>query len=154
MSVKELISSVIEDELKATDSFLVGINANQSETDLTYFIDGIEGVSIDLCSQISRKVSRILDEKYTDEKPIRYEISSPGAEQPLVDIRQFHKHIGREIDIELKDKSLITGKLVDVQEQAIVLDIPISKHKTENKTFVFNNIEKSFVKISFKRKKK
>ena len=131
MGVKELITSIIEDELKETDSFLVGIDSNQAETSVRFFIDGIEGVSIQLCSQLSRKISRILDEEYTDDQPIRYEISSPGAEEPLVDLRQFHKHVGREIAVELNDDKIIQGELTKVLDDAIRLEVAVSKHKTE-----------------------
>ena len=154
MGVKELIKGIIEEELKETDSFLVGVDSNQAETSIRFFIDGIDGVSIQLCSQLSRKVSRILDEEYTDDQPIRYEISSPGAEQPLVDLRQFYKHIGRELEVELTTGEIYTGELIQILDDTIKLSILISKHKSEEKTIVFNQINKSTVKLSFKRKKK
>ncbi|CAI8201960.1 MAG: Ribosome maturation factor RimP [Bacteroidia bacterium] len=154
MGVKELITGIIEEELKETDSFLVGVDSNQAETSIRFFIDGIDGVSIQLCSQLSRKVSRILDEEYTDDQPIRYEISSPGAEQPLVDLRQFYKHIGRELEVELTTGEIYTGELIQILDDTIKLSILISKHKSEEKTIVFNQINKSTVKLSFKRKKK
>ena len=94
MNVKELISKIIEEELVSTDCFLVGVDVNQAETDLKFFIDGTEGVSVQVCTKLSRKISRILDEEYLDDQPIRYEISSPGVDQPLVDKRQYHQHIG------------------------------------------------------------
>ena len=154
MGIKSLISTIIEAELKATESFLVGIDTNQNETDIKFFIDSNDGVSIQLCSQISRKVSRILNEEYTDDEPIRYEISSPGAEQPLVDIRQYPKHIGRELEVILQSEEIITGELMGVSDKNIVILVPISKHEKEEKTIVFDDINKSTVKISFKRKKK
>lgn len=154
MGVKELITGIIEEELKETDSFLVGVDSNQAETSIRFFIDGIDGVSIQLCTQLSRKVSRILDEEYTDDQPIRYEISSPGAEQPLVDLRQFYKHIGRELEVELTTGEIYTGELIQILDDTIKLSVLISKHKSEEKTIVFNQINKSTVKLSFKRKKK
>jgi ribosome maturation factor RimP len=154
LGIKELITGIIEEELKETDSFLVGVDSNQPETSIRFFIDGIDGVSIQMCSQLSRKVSRILDEEYTDDQPIRYEISSPGAEQPLVDLRQFYKHIGRELEVELTTGEIYTGELIQILDDTIKLSILISKHKSEEKTIVFNQINKSTVKLSFKRKKK
>ena len=154
MGIKELITGIIEEELKETDSFLVGVDSNQAETSIRFFIDGIDGVSIQLCSQLSRKVSRILDEEYTDDQPIRYEISSPGAEQPLVDLRQFYKHIGRELEVELTTGEIYNGELIQILDDTIKLSVLISKHKSEEKTIVFNQINKSTVKLSFKRKKK
>ncbi|MGB1039166.1 MAG: ribosome maturation factor RimP, partial [Bacteroidia bacterium] len=109
MSVKELITKIITEELDSTDNFLVGVDVNQAETDLKFYIDGIEGVSVQVCTRLSRKISRILDEEYLDDQPIRYEISSPGVDQPLVDKRQYPQHIGRDLMIDCTDESTVEG---------------------------------------------
>ena len=154
MTIKDLITKIIKEELVDTDSFLVGIDTNQAETDLKFFIDGANGVSIQLCTKISRKVSRILDEEYTEETPIRYEISSPGADEPLVDIRQYPQHIGRDFTITLADDEEVEGELTSTGDDTITLLVFISKHKKEERVILFEKIIKSKVKISFKRKKK
>jgi hypothetical protein len=48
----------------------------------------------------------------------------------------------------------LTGELKQVLDDAIKLSVAISKHKYEKKTIVFDQVNKSTVKISFKRKKK
>ena len=154
MSVKLLISKIIEEELESTDCFLVGVDVNQAETDLRFYIDGSEGVSVQICTRLSRKVSRILDEKYLDDEPIRYEISSPGVDPPLVDKRQYPQHLGRELEITHLDDSIVEGELLNVSEQDITLSVSISKHKKEQQTVKFENIKNSIVKVSFKPRKK
>lgn len=154
MSVKQIISRIIEEELKDSDCFLVGINVNQAETNLKFYIDGKEGVSVQLCSRLSRKISRILDEEYLDDEPIRYEISSPGVDEPLVDIRQYSQHIGRDLMINLKDDNTLEGELIEVNDNNLLVSVPISKHKKEEQTILFENINNSTVIVSFKRKKK
>jgi|TARA_B110000879_G_C11178887_1_gene517351 ribosome maturation factor RimP len=121
---------------------------------MRFFIDGENGVGIQTCARLSRKVSRILDEEYEDETPIRYEISSPGVDEPLLDKRQYPQHIGRELEIELAEEKTINGELLSVGEESIEIEVSVSKHKKEKQTVVFDDIIKSIVIISFKRKKK
>ncbi len=154
MSVKHLISKIIEKELVGTDCFLVGVDTNMAETDLKYFIDGSEGVSVQICTKLSRKISRILDEEYLDETPIRYEISSPGIDQPLIDKRQYVQHIGRDLAIIKNDNSEIEGELQSVNDTTFDLSVPLSKNKKETQTLAFDDINKCTVKVSFKKKKK
>lgn len=154
MSIRQLITNIIEEDLSETNYFLVDVDVNQAETDLKFFIDGTEGVGIQICSRLSRKVSRILDEEYLDETPIRYQISSPGVSRPLVDKRQYVQHIGRDLEIECKDESLIVGELVKVTEDDLLISVNISKHKKEEQTILFENINNSKVQLSFKRKNK
>jgi len=154
LSVKHLISKIIEKELVGTDCFLVGVDTNMAETDLKYFIDGSEGVSVQICTKLSRKISRILDEEYLDETPIRYEISSPGIDQPLIDKRQYVQHFGRDLAIIKNDNSEIEGELQSVNDTTFDLSVPLSKNKKETQTLAFDDINKCTVKVSFKKKKK
>ena len=98
-----------------------------------------------------RKVSRILDEEYLDETPIRYEISSPGTDQPLIDIRQYKQHIGRDLIVTCDDETA-EGELTEVNDESITILKTMGKNKTELQTILFEKINNSTVKISFKRK--
>jgi ribosome maturation factor RimP len=148
------ITQIIEEDLTTSDCFLVNIRSNERGTDMRFFIDGQNGVGIQTCARLSRKVSRILDEEYEDETPIRYEISSPGVDEPLVDKRQYPQHIGRELEIALAEDKTSTGELISVGEDSIEIAVSISKHKKKKQTLAFDDIIKSTVIISFKRKKK
>lgn len=153
MNVKELITGIIKEELESTDCFLVGVDTNQAETDLKFFIDGKEGVSVQVCTRLSRKISRILDEEYLDDQPIRYEISSPGVDQPLIDKRQYEQHVGRDLEVMTADDIVIEGELISLSDAEITLSIA-SKHKKEERVISFENIKSSIVKVSFKPRKK
>ena len=153
MNLKSYITDLIETELQDSDHFLVGIDANEAGTDLKFYIDGKQGVDIRVCSRLSRKISRTLDEEEYDDVPFRFEISSPGAERPLVDIRQYHQHIGRDLLLELSDEEEVEGELLRVLDDAIELSVQVSKNKKEDRVIDRENIKKSTVKISFKSKK-
>lgn len=154
LNVKELITNIIQQELEGSDNFLVGVDTNQAETDLKFFIDGLQGVSVQICTKLSRKISRILDEKYTEDHPIRYEISSPGVDEPLVDQRQYTQHIGRNLAVTDIEETQVEGELLKVSNSSILLEIKISKNKKEKREIAFENIKSSIVKVSFKPRKK
>lgn len=154
MNIKNLITQKLEEEIGAFDCFLVSVRSNEAGTDLRFFIDGVNGVGIQTCAKLSRKISAMLDEEYTEETPIRYEISSPGVDQPLTDKRQYHQHIGRDLEINLGEEKQVEGELLSVSEDDISISTFISKHKKETQTIGFDEIINSNVKISFKRKKK
>lgn len=153
MNVRERITEIITEDLASTDCFLVGVDTNQAETDLKFFIDGKEGVNVQVCTRLSRKISRILDEEYLDNQSLRYEISSPGVDQPLVDKRQYVQHIGRELEVCTNELNTLEGVLISLSSTGITLSIA-SKQKKEERTILFENIKSSIVKISFKPRKK
>lgn len=154
LKIRDLIQSTIEEELQKTDCFLVGVKSNESETDFKFFIDGIEGVGIKVIGKLSRAVSARLDEEDTGEKPFRYEISSPGVDNPLVDKRQYFQHINRNLSVTLNDESLIEGELTKVTDNELEIEVKLGKNKKEKRVIPFENINKSIVQISFKPKKK
>ena len=154
MRIKDLIQGVLEEELQKTDCFLVGVKSNESDTHFKFFIDGEEGVGIKVIGKLSRAVSAVLDETDTGDQAFKYEISSPGVENPMVDKRQYPKHIGRSLIVVLNDGNSVEGELLLVTEGAIELSIKMGKNKKEKRVIPFDNIKNSTVQISFKQKKK
>ena len=99
MNLEETLKALVEEALAATDLFLVELKGNSTQTKFQIAIDGDNGVSIGQCSQVSRYVSRKLDEMELPEKAFTYEVSSPGADLPLKMFRQYNKHIGRTLEV-------------------------------------------------------
>jgi ribosome maturation factor RimP len=118
-------------------------------------LDGDEGISIATCAKISRSISRVLDEEY-EGNAFRLEVSSSGADTPLTLLRQYRKHVGRSLEIEMKEMAM-KGRLVKVEDDSIVVIELIEskqKHKKdkdgEERTIPFEDIISSKVIISFK----
>jgi ribosome maturation factor RimP len=92
------------------------------------------GVSLEDCTNVSRALSRLLDER-EDLIPGQYrlEVSSPGIERPLVKPRDYARFAGREVKLATKayvsDRKNFTGKLVGLRgEQTVLL---ADEHGTE-----------------------
>jgi ribosome maturation factor RimP len=152
LSVKAIITELLEQELDHAHYFVVGVHTDANEQHIRVYLDGAEGVSISYCARLSRRISHLLDEMEIDTGKFRYEISSPGADKPLVDHRQYPKHIGRELEVSLKGDEQVTGTLKKVNDESIELEIVLNKKKkvTESRTLLFENIQHSTVIISFK----
>jgi ribosome maturation factor RimP len=92
------------------------------------------GVSLDDCTNVSRGLSRLLDDR-EDLIPGQYrlEVSSPGIERPLVKPRDYERFAGREVKLATKayvsERKNFSGKLVGLRgDQTVVL---ADEHGTE-----------------------
>ncbi|MCK5704350.1 MAG: ribosome maturation factor RimP, partial [Cyclobacteriaceae bacterium] len=124
--------------------------ANQK---IQVFIDGDQSVDVDECSRISRKLSDELEERDIIEGRYVIEVSSPGVDKSLKFIRQYPKHIGRELEVVTIDKKKYQGKLLSVIDKEIEISIKSNKVKkklnSQSLKLSFNEIEKAGVVLRF-----
>lgn len=112
-------------------------------------LDGDQGVSIDTCVSVSRRLSGFLEENDMIEGKYHLEVTSAGIDQPLRFLRQYTKNIGRSLGVKMTDGQLVEGELKEVNENGITL-LRIQKKKEETVTIGFDEIDSSKVLVSFK----
>lgn len=115
-------------------------------------VDGDQGMSIDDCAEISRQLSKLMDETKLIEDNYFLEVSTPGLDHPLKLKRQYKKNIGRSLRVKLQEKT-IEGKLIEVLDDKITLtqETGSGRNKeTKNVEVPFSEIDKAFVLVSFK----
>ena len=120
---------------------------------VTVIADGDQGISIDQCATISRRLGRRIEENYGEEISYTLEVTSPGADQPLLYPRQYKRHVGRKIKVVLQDGSEKVGTLDEVTSTGIDLSEEIKEKKKISIQPVqinFSDIAKSTIVISFK----
>lgn len=132
---------------------------------VTILLDSDTGITIDECARISRQLGAQLDEiDLFEGRAFTLEVSSPGVDFPLQSPRQYRKNIGRSLHVLLDDGTVRDGKLADVTDGHIVLDIaPARKSKPKKKVgtdeapapegptpIPFEHIKKANVAITFK----
>jgi ribosome maturation factor RimP len=151
MNIQNTIEELLQNELNERNLFLTNRKISDNQHHFRYFIDGVDMVTIGDCAKIARKMSKKLDDILTEDHPFRFEISSPGADEPLVDRRQYFKHIGRNLLVET-DEEKIEGKLLNVDDKIITLKVNLDKKKktTKEEVIPFDKINQTTVKISFK----
>jgi ribosome maturation factor RimP len=152
---KENIEKLAADILPDKDLFFVGINVSDSavKQKVTIIADGDNGISIDQCAIISRRLSRRIEEAYGEEVSYTLEVTSPGADQPLIYPRQYNRHIGRKLKLVMQNGTEKTGTLENVTDTGITLLEEIKEKKKVTTTPVqlsFSDIAKSNIVISFK----
>jgi len=151
---KELIENIVNEKLTDTDKFLVEITIT-STNKISVFIDGDNGIKISDCVEISRIIEKKLEELG---EVYELNVSSPGIDNGLKIRRQYLKNIGRKIMVKLDNNSQISGKLAQITDESIVIEIeaPKKKKKNNEKEFEvqniinFNKIKEAKVIISFK----
>lgn len=147
--VKAKLAAIIQD----SDYFLVDMKVKPTNN-LKIYLDGDNGITISAISNINRALRNQIDEEgWYPEGDYSIEISSPGVDTPLRFSRQYKKHIGRELEIVLNDEAAttVTGKLISINDDIIVLEEAIGKKK-EIKTheFPLESIKSAVVQVSFK----
>ncbi|MDF9800212.1 ribosome maturation factor RimP [Catalinimonas alkaloidigena] len=163
MSLEVQIEGWVQEMLEGQDPslFLVEVsisNAKNSQKVVVH-LDGDEGISIDTCAEISRKLGARMEEENLISESFTLEVSSPGLDLPLKMHRQYKKNVGRNVKVLLQDNTTKKGVLMQVDEQQIVLKEELkvkskdkSKKRGETKEVVipFQDIKKTNVLASFK----
>ena len=93
---------------------------------LRIYIDKAEGVSIDDCERISRRLDPILDEADPIPESYVFEVGSAGAERELKRPSDFEQFLGHEVEVKLYkplngSKSFV-GPLRAYEDGAVTID--------------------------------
>ena len=147
--VKEWSAEVLEPSV-----FIVDIEYKPSGGKLLVMIDSDESLTIEQCRKLNKHLSNKLDELDFGDTPYKLEVSSPGIDKPLLLARQYPKHVGRELQLTLKAKIELLGKLTSFADDTLTLHLK-DKKKAYNakepviKEIALADIETSLVMVSF-----
>lgn len=119
----EIVQELLKPVLAANpEHFLVEIKVKPTNN-IKVYVDGDKGVGIDELVRYNRSLYRQLEEKALfPEGDFSLEVSSPGLDEPLKMQRQFVKNTGRDVEVLLHDGTVITGKLVAVTDDTILVE--------------------------------
>jgi len=92
---------------------------------LSIFIYKAEGIDLDDCTEMSRKIDKKLDELDILKDPYYLEISSPGLDRPLKTKDDYRRNIGKEVDVKLyapiENKKEFTAVLTRYDDENVYL---------------------------------
>lgn len=135
--------------LAGADKYVVNVQV-KSGNFITIVIDGDTPVLIVDCIKLHKMVESSLD-RDADDFDLR--VTSYGADKPLKLKRQYMKNIGRQLDITNKEDQKVTGKLTEVNENEVIIEVkPVKKKQEGVKTIAvaFDDIAEAKVVLSFK----
>jgi len=123
------LRALLEPSIESLGYELLLLEQTQNDKDavLRVYIDAPGGILLEDCEQVSRQISLILDL----EDPIRgayaLEVSSPGADRPLVKADHFERALNQEIRVLARDYILgrrrFKGRLLAVDDEQLVIEV-------------------------------
>ncbi len=147
----EKVHSFLEPLLEGTDIFIVNIKIKPTNN-IKVFLDADSGFSIEKCTSVNRRLyNAIEDSQMFPDGDFSLEVSSPGVDEPLLQMRQYKKNIGRKVTVTDNEGTEKTGMLTTVTDEHLVLEIKPKKVK-ESIIIVeipFSNIKSTVVQIIF-----
>ena len=154
MITEELIRQFTNEQLEGSNKFLISVKVKNGNN-ITVIIDGDEPLRIEDCIGVSRYIEGKYDRETED---FELRVFSAGIDQPYVQLRQYIKNVGREVEVTLMDGAVIKGVLLAANEQNIQLKEKVVKGKkkaigtyTEDSlTISFSEIKQTKEIISFK----
>ena len=91
---------------------------------LRIYIDKVNGVDVEDCAAVSRRLSDALDQDESlIEGAFTLEVSSPGIDRPLKSTRDFERNLNQLLRITRETGKPLTGTLTAVDEQNLTLSV-------------------------------
>lgn len=97
------------------------VNEN-SETIFRVYIVKEDGVNLDLCADISRDISPLLDINPPVNGEYRFEVSSPGIERKLTKLTHFKNSIGEKVKVKVLGIGKLKGKLINATDSSVEIE--------------------------------
>ncbi|MBO5850019.1 MAG: ribosome assembly cofactor RimP [Paludibacteraceae bacterium] len=146
MITKDEIIKIVEEYISETDYFLVEVCVS-ADNRIVVEIDSFEGVDIDFCANLSKKIEENFDREKED---FELEVSSAGLTSPFKVSQQYEKNLGNEVEVLTKNGEKLTGILTETNENNFTITVEV-KEKLESekrKTLVQKhlNFEKNDIK--------
>ena len=149
---KEVIEKLVNEVLEEVPGyFLVQVRIKPTNN-VKVFLDGDQGIPIEACIKVNRKLYPMLEAQLYPEGDFSLEVSSPGVGEPLLLHRQYVKNKDRWVEVQLQDGTIKEGKMIAVNEETITLESTEGKGKkaiTTQDEISFNHIKTTTVQIKF-----
>jgi ribosome maturation factor RimP len=120
-SIRELLEPTIKHmgyELYSLDQ------SGHSGRALRISIDHNEPITIEDCERVSRVAGPLIDHSNLIDGPYDLEVSSPGAERPLRDHREYERFSGKRVNVRYRtgeSEIVVEGPLVAVDQAGIAV---------------------------------
>lgn len=133
-SLQEIIQAV-EPVIEAGGYHLIDAvwGSSFNRRTLTLYVDKSTGVLLDECQSLSRQIGDLLEERELVAGSFVLEVSSPGAERPLKDTRDYDRFEGRYARILTREPlqdvgaTEIYGYLRGLAEDAVMCEVADGK---------------------------
>ncbi len=146
-TLQQHIENLLEQEFP--DVFVVDMHLSQGMRPvLSLKIDKDNGITLEACMKVSRKVGAMIEELDLISSAYNLEVSSPGVGSPLKVRRQYVSNVGRYLAVRTTGGSDLRGKLLEANEESILLE-PLASGKNRKKPKAGEAEEQGSLRIPF-----
>ena len=111
-------------------------------------VDRDGGVDLDRVAEVSRKISELFDTPPLADEFVGtfvLEVTSPGVDRPLTEQKHWRRAVKRNVEVHLKDKSMVVGRIVEVTDTEVILQTS----GNEPVGIALTDIAKGLVQVEF-----
>ncbi len=119
MIEEKKVREIVEEYLQGTPYFLVEVTVGTDNV-IVVEVDSEESVPIDFCVELSRHIESLLDRDVED---YELEVGSAGLTSPFKVLRQYKKHEGEEVEVQIEKGPKYVGTLTNITDDAFGLEI-------------------------------
>lgn len=116
---RQLLTTTVEDAIKDTPLFIVDITVTPDNS-ITVEIDSPDGLDIDTCAEITRKIESVFDRDIED---YSLEVGSAGLTAPFKVRGQYLKNVGNQVEVLTKGGVKLKGTLTDVGDDDFTVTV-------------------------------
>ena len=126
---EQKLTELLRPAVDETGKTLLGIEyiSAGNNSILRLFIDHDNGIDVDDCAEVSRQVGAILDVEDPISSEYSLEVSSPGVDRPLFEIKHFETVIGETVNIKLSiplnGRRKFKGQLVAIDNNNLIIEV-------------------------------
>lgn len=144
------VHTMLEPLLDGTDLFVIAIRIKPTNN-IKLFMDSDSGLTVEKIASINRRLRAAIEaEGMYPEGDYSLEVSSPGIDEPLSSMRQYHKNVGRTLEVTPVEGEPVTGVLKAVTEEELTLDVKIpKKRETKEVTIPLSTVKTAVVQVVF-----
>ena len=125
----------------------VSLHRSSKNTIIKIIVDTENGVTLNQCQELSKKISDIFYRRDLFQNKYRLEVSSPGITKPLEHSYEFKRNIGKQLEVNYirgEEKCFVTGELLKYTPDAITL-----KSDKTDLDIPLNDIEEAKIKLKW-----
>lgn len=158
-TMKDSIIKSVESFVKSKGLMFIDctIRGERSTKVLEVFVDDIDPISLDKIGKMNTELWNELEAEDLSNDISKVIVSSPGVDKSFRYPEQLFKHIGRTLDIKMKNGSELTGELNGILNTGknYLIEIKVTerngnKVNKETESLEFDEISESKVKLKFK----
>ncbi len=122
--IMELLAAPLLEE--GFDIVEIKLARYRKDSRLQIFVDSDNGVKLDDCARLSRRIETIIEENAVFGSGYTLEVSSPGLDRPLLTARDFRRRVGETIQLIFNDLDIaaVKGELISADD--VMLELKMS----------------------------